>query len=851
MTATLTLDAITTLNIVSIGEGFARVSGSIAIPGARARSFGIGVDTPTYSIECELGETTVAANIAKFRQIIEIAMNPWIEFHYLQFPGNENISDGFYRIEDVHPTRDFGTQFRPTFQMQLRFIGTTQDYRLATYWAAAAETYSGWSSLTANNLTTLPYNASNVAWTVTATRTTSDGSNQILLNSTRQTIAYKSSATIADWYKAEARVYDYAVRVGATTQSIAKLITHFNGNTAYATNYYGEPVAHRSQPPTISGGVIYRPGKFGKAVQIAEATTNVIANPSFEIDTTGWGIAQVGDVITRFTLNSVYGSACLQVDTSATVNAGASRNVTAETSANTQYTVSAYVLGTGATLCLWFFDDVSGARFVSTVVTNGIWKRISYTDTFGAGSTIRYIGVVTTSSQIVTFWIDAIQCEQKAYLTPYCDGSLGTGHSWLGAAHASASSRTVGRIQFPTSGNIIGSGGTIALWINPSSWLSTDYKWAFTSISGTDIIAIGIYTVNTLVRWGTDYITIANVPTADTWTHLCLTSDGTTVKYYVNGVLINSGAATTVALPTNMDVGSYAGAEANTINGLIDDFIILPSAISADEILAIYNAGTEITTEPDITMQVFDPSHVFSGNVMIDNGLMRYHVNADTNVGTWWAYNTVDTPNMWQPLGQIKTALTGNLDAPIVHLEITKISSEEIAWEEVRQNGINPIHLSWSLRRGSYFARCKLQVFGLGIDTATYARLYSGSDTTAYFAQMFNSAVNGAAGGGDLNQDATNNYECGYATTRNLVAGFALCDQPTKQPYDVAAAGHSLAQSNTWAVSTTRVFFVFGFPQDTATFVIATGRASALAIAQQALKYVTQELVLVEKGWYA
>ena len=40
------------------------------------------------------------------------------------------------------------------------------------------------------------------------------------------------------------------------------------------------------------------------------------------------------------------------------------------------------------------------------------------------------------------FYIDGAQCEAKAYPTPYCDGSLGTGHAWTGTAHASTSTRT-------------------------------------------------------------------------------------------------------------------------------------------------------------------------------------------------------------------------------------------------------------------------------------------------------------------------------------------------------------------------------------------------------------------------
>jgi hypothetical protein len=40
------------------------------------------------------------------------------------------------------------------------------------------------------------------------------------------------------------------------------------------------------------------------------------------------------------------------------------------------------------------------------------------------------------------FVVDAVQLEQKAYATSYCDGTIGTGYAWSGTANASASVRT-------------------------------------------------------------------------------------------------------------------------------------------------------------------------------------------------------------------------------------------------------------------------------------------------------------------------------------------------------------------------------------------------------------------------
>jgi hypothetical protein len=448
-------------------RGIARVTADLPIPGGRSQYFSKGVATESFTIE---GFFSASNAITLARQLHELWENPDWSPTYFQFDQSENDNDGWFVLDQLRfPREHWQATFVP-FSLTARKIGTLNSLRLAQFWdqwSSAAETYTGWSTLTANKLVALPYNATNVAWTVTGTRTTSDGSTQFLLNPTRTEIMFTSSSTIADWYSSECRVYD-SVTAGDATE---------------------------------------------------------------------------------------------------------------------------------------------------------------------------------------------------------------------------------------------------ANWV-----------------------------------------------------------------------------------------------------------------------------------------QVFSPLHKFGGDLIFQNGLLRYKINA--GVGTFYVYDSVTTPNAWATVGQLKTALTGNLDASIIHSEILKLTPDELQWREVRQNGVNPILLTFTLRRGAYHCRVKLQTFSLGIDTGTYVRLYSGSDATAYYSQLFNSQVSGAAGAGDLAQDTAANYECGYVTTRNVVSGFVLCDQPTKQPYDEGAAGHSLAESNTWAASTTRTFFVISFPQATSAFNLATGRSNALAIAQQALYHVDARQILIQRAYY-
>jgi len=72
-------------------------------------------------------------------------------------------------------------------------------------------------------------------------------------------------------------------------------------------------------PSTATGGIIFpahiTPQVGGGCVQLAEATTNLIGNPSIEVNTTGYGTTTA--TVARNTDDAHAGSACLQTTLSA------------------------------------------------------------------------------------------------------------------------------------------------------------------------------------------------------------------------------------------------------------------------------------------------------------------------------------------------------------------------------------------------------------------------------------------------------------------------------------------------------------------------------------------------------
>lgn len=77
----------------------------------------------------------------------------------------------------------------------------------------------------------------------------------------------------------------------------------------------------------------------------------------------------------------------------------------------------------------------------------------------------------------------------------------------------------------------------------------------------------------------------------DTFYHVAITSDGTTKKLYINGVVEASGPATNTITSGTGKIGeSYSGGT-RRLNATLDDFRFYDRALSAHEITNIYNAS--------------------------------------------------------------------------------------------------------------------------------------------------------------------------------------------------------------------------------------------------------------------
>lgn len=334
----------------------------------------------------------------------------------------------------------------------------------------------------------------------------------------------------------------------------------------------------------------FRQGKFGKAVQVAEATTNLILNPSFQVDLSNW--TQSGGTFTRVTTDSYFGSACAKF---------------AAFVGNLIYSNQITVLNTeSVTVSFWYKSDQTlrvdvnqiGTGLLATgnfaATTEWTHGSVSYTNSSGGSKTNVAALFYATTTQ--TFYIDGVQMEKLSYPTPYCDGTMGEGHSWSGTAHASTSSRLISTLTYPASGNINFLQGSVSLW----AYIPAAVNAATPALLGMRIDANNymFLAIKTTLK---PYLasasggaaietTTSSAAVSEGWHHIVGTWSTTTgvINCYVDGTLYGTSSGYVVPSGTlsTIEVGSFNGSsQADT---LIDDIAILPIVLTDHETKSIY-----------------------------------------------------------------------------------------------------------------------------------------------------------------------------------------------------------------------------------------------------------------------
>ena len=165
------------------------------------------------------------------------------------------------------------------------------------------------------------------------------------------------------------------------------------------------------------------------------ARNNLIVNPSFKTNTTGWSLTGSSS-IARVTNDAFFGSSCLEVTKAAASSSGAVTTDRIAVSASVSYAVSAYVkvpageeTGTLRVQVAWY-TALSGGSLISTSNTTSVeivdgvdWTRLGgvFTSPVNAAAALIYVVQPTAGTVSKKFLLDAVLLEANSYVEEYFD----------------------------------------------------------------------------------------------------------------------------------------------------------------------------------------------------------------------------------------------------------------------------------------------------------------------------------------------------------------------------------------------------------------------------------------------
>lgn len=165
---------------------------------------------------------------------------------------------------------------------------------------------------------------------------------------------------------------------------------------------------------------------------------NIVPNPSFETDTSGWSSVQGTEILTRITTDAApgYGTASLQVTTDGSSEGPMSDLIAV--SPSTSYEYSVWLKGTGNIYLQWHEYQADGLtsngfNTGSTFALTNTWTQYTLTGTTAATTANLKLLVVYIDATPTTFWVDGVSLLTSDFgLSSLAVGPIAARGGWSG-----------------------------------------------------------------------------------------------------------------------------------------------------------------------------------------------------------------------------------------------------------------------------------------------------------------------------------------------------------------------------------------------------------------------------------
>jgi len=363
----------------------------------------------------------------------------------------------------------------------------------------------------------------------------------------------------------------------------------------------------RKQSATLSGAFHQTQGRWlgTRGLVVEVATTNIVENPSFEVNVTDFWTAVNNGTAAQVTTDSVYGDACAKITATAANPFIYKASIVVNPVQDVEYTASAWVKGSpdtiGKNVCVTLQETggaSGGAESNGTGVLTGQWQRIEVTRKIAeADRTALTVWVQFYILNTQYAYLDAVQVEEKAFATTYCDGDQGYGYAWTGTAHLSTSTRADTEVNLDSHAALVSNRDTFSVRVvAQASYASGDMPTAFLwTARGADdnnyiylAYAGGVFYfyVN-----GANRIIDAETFAQGDWLDMVITLDFSNDVYtlYRDGELLGTNTtALTAPVLTQMNLGAiYTGT--TRWNGPIAELAMFDKVLTSVEVAQLYN----------------------------------------------------------------------------------------------------------------------------------------------------------------------------------------------------------------------------------------------------------------------